>query len=171
MPADIEIRVGRPADDDALARIDRLTWHPTNSPAPGPHGRPFFSERAPADAHLVAEIDGRPAGWLRFGHPTTLPASAHVWSINGLAVTPERQGQGVGRALIHALAERAPAEGVRKITLRVLSTNPAAQGFYASCGFVVEGVLAQEFRIGDQLVDDILMGRHVHPGSRAEPDG
>ena len=163
----IHVRTGRPSDHDALLRIERETWHPQHSPAPGPLEGPFFSDRAPAEAHLVAETESEPVGWLRFGHPTPLPASAHVWVVQGLAVTPRHQGHGVARTLLHELLARAQSNGIRKIGLRVLSTNEPARTLYASCGFVVEGVLADEFLIDGRFVDDVLMA--VVTGADAAP--
>jgi RimJ/RimL family protein N-acetyltransferase len=48
-----------------------------------------------------------------------------------------------------------------RITLRVLSTNPAARRLYESCGFVVEGVLRGEFLLEGREVDDVLMAWSV----------
>ncbi len=43
------------------------------------------------------------------------------------------------------------------MTLRVLAPNAPARRLYEACGFAVEGVLRQEFRLNDGYVDDVLM--------------
>jgi len=64
----------------------------------------------------------------------------------------------VGRALVRAAVAEARERGARRITLRVLGHNTPARALYASEGFVVEGVLPQEFLVGGEYVDDVLMG-------------
>jgi RimJ/RimL family protein N-acetyltransferase len=50
------------------------------------------------------------------------------------------------------------ARGGRRITLRVFGPNERAQRLYRRLGFELEGVLRQEFRVGDdEYVDDLLM--------------
>ena len=56
-------------------------------------------------------------------------------------------------------ADEARSRGGRKLSLRVLSTNPTAIGLYESEGFVVEGVLRGEFVLEGREVDDVLMAR------------
>ncbi|WP_143674119.1 GNAT family N-acetyltransferase, partial [Streptomyces caniscabiei] len=45
--------------------------------------------------------------------------------------------------------------------LRVLGHNTPARKLYESEGFVVEGVLPEEFLIDGAYVDDVLMGRRL----------
>ena len=141
-------------------RIDRATWTAETSPSPPPaDGAPFFGTRtSPADV-LVAEVDGVLAGYISIRPATELQASSHVQHVNGLAVDPALQGRGVGRALVEAAAAEAARRGARRLTLRVLGPNAAAQRLYAACGFVVEGVLHGEFHLDGEDVDDVLMAR------------
>ena len=111
---------------------------------------------------VVAEIDGRLIGYGKIRHPTPLPASEHVWEVFGLAVDPQFEGRGAGRALMEALIDEARARGGEKMTLRVFAPNERAQRLYESLGFEREGLLKREFRIGDgEYVDDILMARTI----------
>lgn len=52
--------------------------------------------------------------------------------IRSIAVEPSRLNQGLGRALLDALAERLGAERI------VAETDDGAVGFYAACGFSFE---------------------------------
>lgn len=155
------IRRARAADEEALARLDGTTWSPLHSVQPRPEEPypPFFTERTGPDHHLVAELDGRPVGYVRLGHPTELAANTHVQQIRGLAVAEEARGAGTGRALVRAAVEEARRLGARRITLRVLGPNTPARRLYESEGFVVEGVQPGEFFLDGAYVDDVLMGR------------
>ncbi|MFI6032747.1 GNAT family N-acetyltransferase [Streptomyces sp. NPDC051315] len=160
-PKEPRIRVARPADDEALGLIDRLTWSTLHAvmPEPQPPYGPFFSERRTPEDTLVAELDGRVVGYVQLGFPTPLACNTHVRQIQGLAVADEARGRGVGRALIRAAVEEARRRGARRITLRVLGHNTPARTLYESEGFVVEGVLPEEFLLGGEYVDDVFMGR------------
>jgi ribosomal protein S18 acetylase RimI-like enzyme len=153
------IRPARPGDDRALAALDRATWTERTSPAPPPPAPDprFFGERVDIRDVLVAVVDGEVAGYVRLARAGPLAASAHVLTINGIAVDPSRQGRGVGRALLDAAVAEARGRGARRLTLRVLGDNEPARRLYAAAGFVVEGELRGEFRLGGRYVDDVLM--------------
>ncbi len=152
------VRAARPGDEARLLEIDRATWSPYTSPAPGPSDGPFFNERTRPEDVLVAELDGQVVGWGKMNHPTELAASDHVWHVTGLAVDPEFEGRGAGAALVEALVEEARARGGRRVTLRVFGPNARAQRLYERLGFELEGVLREEFLVGDgEYVDDHLM--------------
>ncbi|PWI18823.1 GNAT family N-acetyltransferase [Streptomyces sp. Act143] len=157
------IRCALPDDDEELGRLDRATWSPLHAvmPEPQPPYEPFFDERHRPDDHLVAELDRRIVGYVRLGFPTSLAANAHVRQIQGLAVAEEARGRGVGRALIRAVTEEARRRGARRLTLRVLGHNTPARKLYEAEGFVVEGVLPEEFLLDGAYVDDVFMGRSL----------
>ncbi|GGX53181.1 GNAT family N-acetyltransferase [Streptomyces minutiscleroticus] len=162
-PHEPYIRTALPDDEDELGRLDRAAWSPLHavSPPPRPPYEPFFTERFGPRDHLVAELDGRIAGYVRLGFPTSLPSNAHVRQIQGLAVAAEARGRGVGRALLRAVAEVARRQGALRLTLRVLGHNTPARRLYESEGFVVEGVQPGEFHLDGEYVDDVLMGRRL----------
>ncbi|MGW5661046.1 N-acetyltransferase family protein [Streptomyces sp. NPDC003758] len=162
MPA-AYIRLATPDDEDALGRLDRETWSPLHAvqPRPQPPYEPFYNERFGPRDHLVAELGGALVGYIRLGFPTSLACNSHVRQIQGLAVAEEARGAGVGRALLRAAQDEARRRGARRITLRVLGHNTPARGLYESEGFVVEGVLPEEFLIEGEYVDDVLMGRFL----------
>lgn len=157
----IEIRPAHIEDDEALKEIDEATWTPAVSPAPQPPSdRPFFHDRVDPDDVLVAVLDGSVAGYVAIGNTIPLPSHEHVLEVQGLAVAPRAMRRGVGRALMEAAVVEVEGRGARKVTLRVLGPNTAARRLYESCGFVVEGVLREEFRLDGQFVDDVLMARY-----------
>jgi RimJ/RimL family protein N-acetyltransferase len=97
------------------------------------------------------------AGYAHLGFAEPVESNAHVLMLRGLAVDLPWQGRGLGRLLVAAAVEEARARGARRLRLRVLGHNPAARRVYEACGFVVEGVLREEFRLDGRYVDDVLM--------------
>lgn len=163
MPESPHIRTARPGDEEELARLDRATWSTLHAvtPRPQPPYNPFFDERHLPEDYLVAVLDGRVVGYIRLAFPTPLASNAHVRQIQGLAVADEARGQGVGRWLVRAAVEEARRRGARRLTLRVLGHNAPARKLYESEGFVVEGVMPEEFFVGGVYVDDVVMGRSL----------
>lgn len=160
----MDIRPARAEDDAALLEIDFATWTQAVSPAPVPTREDrtsFFDDRTELENYLVAEVDGKVAGYVLVHQNIPLDSHRHVVGINGLAVDPAAQGHGVGRALVEAAVTEAGGRGATKVSLRVLGENPGARRLYERCGFVVEGVLRGEFMLDGKLVDDVLMARYL----------
>lgn len=137
------------------------------APSPAPDKRFFAPDDRPEDV-LLAVLDDQVAGYIKLGPVTPLAANAHVLGIKGLAVDPARRGQGLGRRLVAAAIREAGARGARRLTLRVLAPNTPARGLYEACGFRVEGVLREEFRLEGRYVDDVLMALDLGPGAEAD---
>jgi ribosomal protein S18 acetylase RimI-like enzyme len=154
----VKIRPAEMGDEVALARIDAATWTSEVSPAPARLGDDFFA-RIDRNSVLVAEVDGQAVGYAVLRQGTPIPSHAHVLEMNGLAVDPDHQGRGIGRALVEATVAGARQQGARKLTLRVLGSNQRARRLYESCGFQVEGLLREEFLLDGRYVDDVFMAR------------
>ena len=162
----VAVRVARAEDEAGLTRLDVAAWTPASG-FPSVAERvndpffTFFTDDSPPEAHLVAELDGRLAGYIRVKPVTPLPENAHVLGIVGLAVAPGDRRRGIASALLAAAEQHARARGARKLSLRVLSTNGGAMRLYERHGFQREGTLRDEFRIGGRFVDDVLMTKHL----------
>lgn len=77
-----------------------------------------------------------------------------------LAVRSEMHGQGYGRAALAALVEHAFGPlGLHKLWLIVRRDNLRAQAMYLRAGFEFEGVLRDEYAIGDRFFDMVRMAR------------
>lgn len=155
------VRAARPDDEAALHRVQRLTWE-VSSPSPlPPQERPFFSveRRVLPEDVLVAEVQGRVAGYVQVRAASPFPSQRHVQTVAGLGVHPDVQGRGVGRALLEAAVAEARRRGATRLTLRVLGHNGPARRAYERAGFTVEGVLRGEFVLDGEPVDDVLMVR------------
>ncbi|MDX2708139.1 GNAT family N-acetyltransferase [Streptomyces sp. NBC_00510] len=160
--SDLRVRPALLSDDPALVRLERATWSTLHAVRPPrEENEDFFSERWGPDAFLVAEADGRVAGFVGVVPPTPLASNAHVRQIQGLAVDTWARGRGVGLELVLAAVAEARRQGAVRVTLRVLGHNTPARRLYEAAGFTVEGVLRGEFLLDGVYVDDVCMGRRV----------
>jgi ribosomal protein S18 acetylase RimI-like enzyme len=82
----------------------------------------------------------------------------HRATLWGLYVAREARGQGVARALLTALIQRARTlPGLEQILLTVMSHNQAAIGLYRALGFQRYGQAPRAMRLGDRTFDEDLM--------------
>lgn len=162
MKGEVWTRLSEMRDAHALMEIDRLVWDERNTPAGRLiwNSREQFLQSCPPGSQIVAGIGERICGYIGFKPPTPLPSNAHVLDLN-IAIHPECHRMGIGRTLMEALLALSAQRGVRKLSLRVLASNPGAVAFYESCGFAEQGRLVDEFFMDGQYVDDILMWRKV----------
>ena len=88
----------------------------------------------PAAECLIAEFQGKPAGFALFFHNfSTFLGKAGLY-LEDLYVRPEVRGQGVGRKLLARLAQLALARGCGRFEWAVLDWNAPAIRFYGSLG-------------------------------------
>ncbi|HZB79242.1 MAG TPA: GNAT family N-acetyltransferase [Actinomycetota bacterium] len=66
-------------------------------------------------------------------------AEAGVAHVYAMWVAPGARGAGVGRALLHAVADWARDRGCDRLVLSVTESNETARRFYDACGFVDTG--------------------------------
>lgn len=90
---------------------------------------------SPPAAHVViAEVDGRPAGFaLYFFNYSTFLAKPGLY-LEDLFVKPEFRGAGTGKALLLHLAKIANARGCGRMEWSVLDWNEPAIKFYDALG-------------------------------------
>ncbi|HZC53223.1 MAG TPA: N-acetyltransferase [Mycobacterium sp.] len=96
----------------------------------------------------VVELDGDPVGrcW-------TADADGELHLLD-FAVQADRRRQGIGRAVLDVVADRAAARGVA-VRLAVWSTNADARRLYRAAGFTDVG------EIGGHVVMRLAPGRHA----------
>jgi GNAT superfamily N-acetyltransferase len=137
-PADqAGIRVAGPGDEAEVTRLMAAF-------------RDFYDDSEPPDeliARVVAELiededtefllAGSPAvgvAQLRF-RPSIWTGTDDAW-LEDLFVLEPARGDGVGRALVEACAERSRARGCKRLQLDTNETNTAALALYERLGFV-----------------------------------
>lgn len=93
----------------------------------------LFGERPPAEA-LIAERDGVALGYALFFQTfSSFLTSTGVW-LEDLFVRPPYRGEGVGRALLSAVAARVHEQGGERLEWAALDWNELALGFYRRLG-------------------------------------
>ncbi|HEY4253028.1 MAG TPA: GNAT family N-acetyltransferase [Roseomonas sp.] len=149
------------------------------------HGTGSFEEEPPAEAEmagriakvqdagsawLVAETDGRVAGYGYYSQ--FRDRSAYRFTAeDSIYVREDVRGQGVGKALVAALVERAEKQGFRQMIAVIGdSENTGSIGLHLSLGFRQVGVLrAAGLKFGRWL-DVVQMQRALGAGEKAPPD-
>jgi diamine N-acetyltransferase len=113
----------------------------------------------PDATFLIAEIEGRPAGYakLRAGEPEKGVKGAKPVELVRLYVLREWLGRGVGQELMRACLDEAREAGHETIWLGVWERNERAQAFYRKWNFRTVG--EHMFKLGSDLQRDLLMER------------
>ena len=87
----------------------------------------------------------------------------HRAMLSGMYVIPEARRQGVGRALLDQVVNKAEQlGGMEQIHLWVLHAMPSASGFYQDCGFAKQGPSVKgDLKIGSEYVDSSYLVFHL----------
>jgi len=80
---------------------------------------------------FVAEIDDVPVGYIS----TCIDHETKIGSIPNLAVLPDHQQGGIGRALVERALASFREQGMELARIETLASNAVGQQFYPSCGF------------------------------------
>lgn len=88
----------------------------------------------PCNLHLIAFIDGEPAGIANCVFSFSTFYAQKVLNVHDLAVNPAFRGNGIGRALLSAVEKEARKEDCCKVTLEVREDN-RARSLYERFGF------------------------------------
>ena len=108
---------------------------------------------SPAASVLIAESDGRPAGFaLYFTSFSTFLARPGIY-LEDLFVNPEDRRKGIGKALLQAVAADAVGRRCGRLEWAVLDWNSPAIAFYRSVGAVPMDDWTTMRVTGDVLVD------------------
>jgi putative acetyltransferase len=127
---DMRIRDEHPADRDAIHALTRAAF----ADAPHSSGTEQFIVDALRDAgalavSLVAEDDDGIVGHLALSPVQLSDGSLHWYGLGPISVVPEKQGRGIGSALMHAAIE---ALQQRQAAGCVVLGDP---GYYGRFGF------------------------------------
>lgn len=128
----LKIAIGHATDTDteALAAL----WERAGLIRPwnDPHADIALARRGPHSTILVAREGGRLVGSAMVGH------DGHRGWVYYLAVEPDLQGRGLGRALLRAVEDWLRARTIPKLMLLVRPDNEKVRGFYQSEGYAEE---------------------------------
>ncbi len=181
-----QIRLARPGDAGAIAEVHVATWraaYPGMLPdrvllglspeREGAYWRHAIATQGRAGFVQVAE--GETGGIVGYGSAGPARASGldFAGEVYTLYVTPDHQGRGLGRALLHAMFERLRRERRNSALIWVLAANPARYFYQAMGGELVAerrerhfGALLDEAAYGWADLNAVLdrrekAGRHV----------
>ncbi|MFG1226215.1 GNAT family acetyltransferase [Xanthobacter wiegelii] len=133
----LQIAIGHAtdADTEALAAL----WERAGLTRPwnDPHADIALARRGPHSTILVARDGGRTEGEGILGSAMVGHDGHRGW-VYYLAVEPDLQGRGLGRALLRAVEDWLRARAIPKLMLLVRPDNEKVRGFYASEGYVEE---------------------------------
>jgi ribosomal protein S18 acetylase RimI-like enzyme len=96
------------------------------------------------DHLIVAELNGAVVGSLMFDY------DGHRGWLNYLAVKPEHQGTGLGRALVTYAEHELGTAGCAKVNLQIRKSNLQAVEFYRRLGYLIDDVVS----LGRRLIVD-----------------
>lgn len=113
-----------------------------------------FAERG--DAFVVAEEAGQVVGFATFFPFRGGPGYRHTVEYT-IHLSPSVRGQGVGRALLAELEERARAAEVHVLVGGVSGENAAGEAFHRKMGFVEVGRMPQVGHKFGRWMDLVLM--------------
>ena len=139
----MDVREIRESEESALADLTVAAY------------RQLLGELTPAYAADLADVTGRRATsglavlvavdagvvvggvtYVQGGGPYAEFPDSDEAGFRHLAVTPDRQGRGAGRALVEACISRARATGARRLGLFTTEAMTTAQRLYEALGFV-----------------------------------
>ncbi|HEX2250912.1 MAG TPA: GNAT family N-acetyltransferase [Gemmatimonadales bacterium] len=99
---------------------------------------------------LGAEVDGDLAGWICWG-PT--PCTLGTYDLYWMAVAPEAQGNGIGKALLEEMEQR--LRGVARLVVVETAGRPdygATRAFYQARGYTPVATVPDFYAPGDDQV-------------------
>lgn len=106
---------------------------------------------------MVADYQGQIVAAARLFPGGKYTLLNHVVEL-GIFVLQSFRNQGIGTHLFAALTNWALQEGFEKISLSVFATNQPAISFYRKHGFLEEGRLRSQVKVGESYTDLLLMG-------------
>jgi putative acetyltransferase len=160
----VTIRGREPGDYEAIQRIlasPQAVWGTLQLPFPSvEQWRKRLAEPPEGLFSLVACDEQEVVGHLDLATFPHKPRRRHAGQIAGMTVREDRQGQGIGTALLLAAIDLADKWlNLTRLELEVYVDNVSAVRLYEKCGFKIEGTLVDyAFREG-QYVDIYVMAR------------
>ncbi len=169
------VRPGTPADTAVLAELAARTFHDTFAAENDPEDMALHLAQSygvaqqsaelldPNVCTLLAEVDGRPAGYaqLRGGPAPSCVAGDTPMELWRLYVAKEWHGRGVAQVLMNAIDAEVRKRGARTLWLGVWEHNARAKAFYGKHGFTDVG--AHTFMLGNDKQVDRVWVRSIEP--------
>jgi ribosomal protein S18 acetylase RimI-like enzyme len=129
----MQIRAFEPLDEDAVIAL----WHRCGLVRPWNDPRKDIARKATVqpELFLVGLVDGEIIATVMAGY------EGHRGWVNYLAVSPDHQGRGHGRALMEEAERGLRRLGCPKINLQIRRGNAEVVAFYAALGYAEDDVV------------------------------
>ncbi|MBV1704854.1 MAG: GNAT family N-acetyltransferase [Hyphomicrobiales bacterium] len=161
----ISVRIARPGDEDAIARVHDASWRDAyRGVIPGRELERMVQRRGPAwwrqairagTRLLVLDFADTIAGYASYGR-NRMPALAFGGEIFELYLSPEYQGAGLGARMFEAARTDLNAHGFPTFVVWALGDNDRAIAFYQRRGGAV--VRRARERFGDETRERVAFG-------------
>jgi phosphinothricin acetyltransferase len=164
----VRVREADPGDAEAIALIynegieERQATFDTRPRTAAEMGERLGDAGAPP--FLVAELNGRVAGWARVSPTSSRECYAGVGEAS-IYVGRGHRAAGVGRALLEALAAAAERAGYWKLVGLVFPTNAASVGLLRAVGFRDVGMHRRHGRLEGEWRDVLVLERLLGPAA------
>ena len=126
-----------------LADFPLPEWRTADEIARADHAILLDALRRPTPQSFIVIVEapeGTPAGYVFARAATDYFTSQRHAHVEVLAVAPEYEGMGLGRALLDHVEEWAARQGYRQVTLNVFARNERARQVYEHLGYQPETV-------------------------------
>lgn len=146
----MKIRPTKPDDLRPLQRVVRETELFPPEMLPDMIGG-FLSPQGSQDLWLTCEDQGEAIGFC-YAAPEEMTEG--TWNMLALAVLPDRQGQGAGKAIVRQLEDDLRSQGQRVVIVDTSSADAYAdtREFYRRCGYVEEARIRDFWSAGDDKI-------------------
>jgi phosphinothricin acetyltransferase len=165
--AHVAIRIATLADAEAIRTIyNHAVEHTTATfdlvPRSADEQRSWLASRSGAFSVLVATAgDGELVGFAS-ASPYKERAAYRTTVEDSVYVREDRQGEGIGRALLVALLDAAAASGFHAVMARVEAGSVASRALHEACGFRLVGIEREVGRKFGRWLDIALMQCLLH---------
>lgn len=173
--ADVHLRAARPEDIPAITAIYRpavLSGTASFELEPPTEGEMLRRLEAVAGGGLpyfVAELGGIIVG---YGYANAFrPRPAYRFSVeDSVYVSPDHQGQGIGRALLEGLIDACTARGYRQMVAVIGDSGQRASiGLHRALGFTFCGTVHSVGYKHGRWLDIVMMQRALGGGDHSPP--
>jgi L-amino acid N-acyltransferase len=159
--ARIRVRVAVEADNEPIRAIyNDAVQHSTATfdlvPRSREDQRSWLTSRSGAFSVLVAERDGEVVGFASVS-PYKERAAYRTTVEDSVYVRRDRQGLGIGKALLTAVLDAAEASGFHAVMARIEAGGTVSRALHEACGFRLVGIEREVGRKFNRWLDIALM--------------
>lgn len=169
----LTIRKATSADAEVLSDLARRIFVDTFGPQNKPEDIELHAERSysreiqlrelsdPSLTYLIAEMDGKAAGFAMIGQPRSASCAKFERPIELFRFYIDKywHGKGIAQPMMNECEQVARSLGGKTICLSVWLENPRAIRFYEKIGFRKEGT--QPYVLGNDVQTDWVMARDI----------